>query len=155
MSIKSGLIAGFVATVVLSLLMMLKHTLGAMPALNPIADIVQIADHFTGARLPMLAGWIGHFLIGTLAWGIAYAIIAPVLPGDASVKGLIFGGLAWLAMMIVFMPLAGNGFFAMKLGMAVVVATLALHLVYGVVLGVVYGGFAPNRSVRLLEEIET
>lgn len=146
MRIKAGLTAGFIATVVLSLLMLIQHALGAMPALNPIADIVQIVDRFTGARLPVFAGWIGQFLIGTAAWGIAYAIIARVLPGDATVKGLIFGGLAWLAMMILFMPLTGNGLFGMRLGMAVVVATLALHLVYGVVLGVVYGSLAHNRA---------
>ena len=53
-------------------------------------------------------------------------------------KGLILGLIAWLAMMIIFMPLAGLGFFAMQIGPAAAVATLVLRLIYGGVLGAVY-----------------
>ena len=74
-------------------------------------------------------GWIGHFALGTVAWGIIYAALQASLPGTPVVKGLIFGALAWLAMMIFFMPLAGNGLFA-------------LHLIYGAALGVAYAKFA-------------
>lgn len=151
MSIKSGLTAGFAATVVLSVLMMMKHLMGVMPEVNPIADIVKVADNFSGAHLPMIAGWVGHFLIGTVAWGIAYTILSPMLPGGPAVKGAVFGVIAWLAMMIVFMPLAGHGLFAMQLGMMAAVATLMLHLIYGVVLGVVYAkseGGAARADVR-------
>jgi uncharacterized membrane protein YagU involved in acid resistance len=138
MSIKSGLTAGFAATVVLSLMMMMKHAMGLMPAVNPIGDIVHVADAATGQQLPMFVGWLGHFAIGTVAWGILYALIHRSLPGGALMKGAVFGVLAWLAMMVLFMPLAGHGFFAMKLGMMAMVGTLVLHLIYGMVLGVVY-----------------
>jgi len=95
-------------------------------------------------------GWIGHFVLGTVAWGIIYAALQASLPGAPVVKGLIFGALAWLAMMIIFMPLAGdglfalslgpqaNGLFALSLGPQATVATLVLHLIYGAVLGVAY-----------------
>lgn len=66
MSIRSGLTAGFAAAVVLSGLMMVKHAMGVMPEITPIGDIVRLADGFSGAHLPAAAGWIGHFLIGTV-----------------------------------------------------------------------------------------
>ena len=42
-------------------------------------------------------------------------------------------------MMIVMMPIAGAGLFGQRLGMMTPVVTLVLHLVFGVVLGGVYG----------------
>ena len=106
-----------------------------MPQLNPIEDIVYVADRLIGMTLPLPFGWIGHFVLGTVAWGIIYAALQASLPGAPVVKGLIFGALAWLAMMIIFMPLAGHGLFALSLGPQATVATLVLHLIYGAVLG--------------------
>jgi uncharacterized membrane protein YagU involved in acid resistance len=141
-SVKAGLIAGFIATVALSILMIAKSSMGLLPQLNPIEDIVHVANVLTGMTLPLPLGWIGHFVLGTVVWGIIYAAMQASLPGAPIVKGLIFGALAWLAMMIIFMPLAGNGLFALSLGLPATVATLVLHLVYGAVLGVVYAKFA-------------
>src|SRR6516225_8196955 len=137
-----GMVAGFIATVVLSVLMLMKQQMGLVPQLNPIEDIVHVADHLTGMTLPLPFGWIGHFVLGTVAWGIIYAALQASLPGAPVVKGLIFGALAWLAMMIIFMPLAGHGLFALSLGSQATVATLVLHLIYGAVLGVAYAKVA-------------
>ena len=147
-SIKGGLTAGFVATVVLSLLMIGQSALGLLPALNPIADIVHVASSFAGIALPAPFGWVGHFFIGTVVWGIAYAVAEPYLPGPAIARGLAFGVFAWLAMMILFMPVAGNGLFGAALGLAAVVATLVLDLIYGAVLGATYPHVSgpPDRS---------
>jgi len=41
--------------------------------------------------------------------------------------------------MFVMMPMAGAGVFGLDLGMAAPVMTLMLHLVFGAVLGAVYG----------------
>ena len=139
-----GMVAGFIATVVLSALMLMKQGMGLMPQLNPIEDIAHVADHLTGMILPF--GWIGHFALGTVAWGIIYAALQASLPGAPVVRGLVFGALAWLAMMIFFTPLAGHGLFALSLGPQATVATLVLHLVYGAVLGEVYGLLATKQS---------
>jgi len=62
------------------------------------------------------------------------------LPGNGYVsKGMVFGVLAWGLMMVMVMPMAGAGFFGLSLGMMAPVMTLMLHLVYGAVLGSVYG----------------
>jgi len=53
-------------------------------------------------------------------------------------------------MMLVLMPLVGAGFFALDLGVMAPVATLVLHVIFGAVLGVVYGAlirYAPQRPV--------
>ena len=84
----------------------------------------------------------GRFVIGTVGYGIIYAALQASLPGTPVVKGLIFGALAWLAMMITFEPLAGHGLFALPLGPQATVATLVLHLVYGAALGVAYARVA-------------
>jgi uncharacterized membrane protein YagU involved in acid resistance len=141
LNVKAGLLAGFIATVVLSILMIGKGAMGFAPQLSPIEDIVHVGELLTGIRLPMPVGWVGHFLLGTVAWGIAYTVLLPRLPGVALVKGLIFGALAWLAMMIIFMPLAGNGLFGLALGVQAVVASLVLHLIYGATLGIAYDRF--------------
>src|SRR5262245_46244067 len=44
LNVRAGLIAGFIATVVLSILMIAKSSVGLMPQLNPIEDIVHVAD---------------------------------------------------------------------------------------------------------------
>jgi uncharacterized membrane protein YagU involved in acid resistance len=149
-SIKSGLTAGFAASAALGALMVIKTQLGILPELNPIGDIVAIVDRYTRLQFPPDTGWVGHFLIGTVGWGITYTWIRKSLPGPAVVKGLIFGVLAWLVMMIVFMPVAGHGFFALSLGIAVPIATFALHLVFGAVLGAVY---ASTRSAAAVEDV--
>ena len=149
-SIKSGLTAGFAASAALGILMVIKSRVGLLPDLDPIRDIVAIADRYTGLKFPPDTGWAGYFLIGTVGWGMIYTWIRKSLPGPAVVKGLIFGVLAWLAMMIVFMPVAGHGFFGLSLGFGAPVATFVLHLVFGAVLGAVY---ASTRSAAAIDDV--
>ena len=129
-----GLVAGFIATVVLSAIMLMKHYLVLMPELDPIAMITTIA----GARSPLI-GWIAHFVIGSIFWGIGFTILSPYLAGPFWLRGAIFAVGAWLAMMAIVMPLAGKGLFGLGLGIATPVAALVLHVVFGLALGAVYG----------------
>jgi uncharacterized membrane protein YagU involved in acid resistance len=129
-----GVIAGFVATVILSVIFVLFKTFGILPEL----DIVQHIDKL--GSIQMAAAWVDHFIVGTLLWG-------PIFTGfDATTderrprwqKGLIFGVIAWLAMMLIFMPVIGAGLFGWRLGLLEPVGMLVLHLIYGLVLGVVF-----------------
>lgn len=65
-----------------------------------------------------------------------------MLPGAFWLRGMLFSIAPWLVMMIVMMPMAGAGFFGLNLGMAGPVMTLVLHLIFGAVLGAVYGARA-------------
>ena len=129
-----GVIAGFVATLVLSALMILNSTIGLMPQI----DIVRLLT--TLGTLTTASAWMDHFIVGAVVWGLLFAAVdATTIRPAVWVKGMIFGVFAWLMMMVTFMPLAGAGFFGAKIGITAAVGLLFLHLVYGVVLGVAYG----------------
>jgi len=132
--IGRGIVAGFVATVVLSAMMLMKQSMGLMPELDPIGMISAMA----GASSPVV-GWISHFVIGSVGWGVGFAIVSPYLPGPYWLRGAIFAVGAWLMMMIVMMPMAGAGLFGLGLSMMAPVAALVLHIVFGLVLGGIYG----------------
>lgn len=129
----SGIGAGLAATVVLSVIMVAKSMMGLMPQLNVIAMLSAMMN-----STPII-GWLAHFMIGALAWGIGFAVFQIVLPGKTSLaKGISFGVVAWILMMVAIMPMAGAGFFGLNMGMVAPVMTLMLHVIYGAVLGSVY-----------------
>jgi len=132
MNIKAGLISGLVATIALSIIMLVKTKMGVMPELNAIKMLAGMM----GSSLIM--GWIAHFMIGTFVWGILFAMLVNKLPGGVIISAILFSIGAWLMMMVGPMPMAGAGLFGMNLGMMAPVATLMLHIIWGVVLGLVY-----------------
>lgn len=128
-----GIVAGLVATIVLSILMVLKGMMGMMPELNVIA---MLAGQMGGSTM---MGWVAHFVIGAIIYGLAFANLRGVLPGGSdAVKGIVLGIVGWLIMMIAVMPMMGAGLFAMGMGMMATVATLVLHIIFGLVLGLTY-----------------
>jgi len=131
----SGILAALVATIVLSLLMIAKGMMGLMPDVNIIGMLAKQMG--TGAMM----GWVAHFVIGALGYGIAYALIFSDLKfGSHLLRGTLLGVIGWLVMMVAIMPMMGAGLFGMGLpsGMMVPVATLILHAIFGAVLGYVY-----------------
>lgn len=139
MNARNGMIAGLVATIVLSMIMIMKSMMGLMPQVNAIQALTKISATYFGLPLLPWVGWVEHFIIGTILWGLIFASTVNVWPGGYTVKGMVFSIVAWLVMMIIMMPMAGAGLFGVNLGMAAPVGTLVLHLVYGAVLGAVYG----------------
>ena len=131
--IVAGLVAGFIATVVLSVMMVAKSMMGIMPEL----DVIGMLSTMMGASAMM--AWLGHFMIGTLAWGGGFAVLYGLIPGGAALaKGIAFGIAAWLGMMVMVMPMAGAGFFGMGFGIMAPMMTLVLHIIFGAVLGTVF-----------------
>jgi len=133
-----GIIAGFVATAVLSVFMVFKTMMGLMPEVDIIGMLDGMVEERMGATgLPL--GWIIHFGIGSVLWGTAFVLGFDILPKGTEVKkGIIFALLAWLAMMVILLPLAGAGFFGLGLSMIVPVMTFLLHVIFGAVLGFTY-----------------
>lgn len=144
-----GLGAGFVATAILSALMVMKAMMGVMPELNPVKMIADMLD------APPAVGWAMHFMIGTVLWGTLFAWLNPGLPGESHwLKGIVFAVGAWLVMMVVMMPMAGAGLFGSHLGMMAPIMTLMLHIVFGFVLGAVYALERPDPT-RALQGMRT
>ena len=141
MKYANGVIAGFVATIGLSAIMLMKSAMGLMPQLNVIQMLTEMGTNYVGLPASPAVGWIMHFFIGSVMWGLIFAGTAPMWPGSSYLaKGASFSVAAWLLMMIIAMPMAGAGFFGMALGIMAPIATLVLHLIYGLILGAVYGG---------------
>jgi hypothetical protein len=140
MEAKNGLIAGLSATVVLSMIMLMKNAMDVMPHINAIQSLTKINGVYFGLPMVPWIAWVEHFAIGTLLWGLIFAGTWKIWPGHSfTVKGLSFSVAAWLLMMIIIMPMAGAGLFGMGLGIAAPMATLMLHLIFGAVLGGVFG----------------
>jgi len=138
--IPAGLVAGFIGTVILSAMMLVKAMMGLMPQLDVIAMLSAMM------AVPIAFGWLAHFMIGTLAWGGAFALFYDQIPGgSAPIKGIVFGVAAWLAMMLFVLPMAGAGLFGLALGMMAPVMTLMLHIIFGLVLGATFQILATPR----------
>ena len=132
-----GVIAGFFATIILALILIAFNALGILPEL----DIVHLID--TLGSIQRVAAWVDHFIVGTLLWGPIFAayesMSAPMRPRWQ--KGLIFGVITWLLMMVIFMPVIGGGsanLFGLKLGIVTTIGMLGMNLVYGLAIGVFY-----------------
>jgi len=136
--------AGLVATSVLTVLVAAKRwipQLDSVTALDGLAHGVNLA---LGLPSPV-AGWVLYFAIGVAGWGFLFAVMAPILPGQRFWhKGVAFGVIAALWVWLLVMPLAGAGYFGLHLNPLQPVITFIEHLVYGAVLGAVYGRLRPR-----------
>lgn len=138
-----GLLAGFVATIVLSACMLAKMFLGIPPPMNVVHLLASLGHHIFGTPATPLLGWGAHFAIGTVLWGLLFTALYRFLPGSPMLRGVLFATAAWLLMMVILMPLAGKGLFAASAGPGIAIATLILHWIYGAILGATLGTPAP------------
>jgi len=150
-ALRNGIVAGCFATMAVSMLMMVKAASHQFPELH----VIRTLSGVVGNPDNLIVGFGAHLFVGVVIWGGLFALLASRIPARTYlVKGLMFGAFAWLLMMTIFMPLAGAGFFAANRGaMAVPLVTLLYHLVFGIVLGYVYGSNMP--VVRATEKKET
>ena len=127
-SFSKAMMAALVATVVLSLLMVMKSAMGIMPQL----DLARMIAGVMGMPDVPAVGWLVHSFIGVVIYGAALALLDERLPGESRVwHGVL--------MMLLLMPMAGAGLFGLGLGIWAPVMTLMLHLIFGAVLGAYYG----------------
>ena len=141
-----GLAAGLVASIALAIVLVLKQVIGLMPQL----DLVSILARALGFR-SLAAGWAAHCVVGVLLWGSLFVWADRRMFFAHWINGLLFASVVWLGVMLVIMPLAGEGVFGLRLGIVTPTLTLFLHWVYGVVLGSTYGALKPG---QLIGEVE-
>jgi hypothetical protein len=133
--VRKGIIAGLAATVVISILEAANTLLGPWSATLPrtLSFVLQQDGD-------MLTGWVAHFVAGTLVLGPLFGVLCPRLPTDTSEsKGVIFAVGAWIAMSLTLLPASGLGPFAASAGFGSIAWLFLVHVIYGVVLGRVYG----------------
>src|SRR5579872_4696711 len=78
--IGRGLIAGFIATLALSVLV------------DPIAAMIRAASPGSS-----VLSWMFHVFAGTLMWGASFACVHDLIGGPSWLRGIIFGCAIWLA----------------------------------------------------------
>jgi hypothetical protein len=128
--IGNGIVAGFIATFVMSAL----H--------EPLALVTAAV----GMRAP--AGLLFHFFVGTLLWGGAFGIVHDWLAGPSWTRGVLFGSATAFLVMFAIAPLTGSGFLCLKLGVWAPVVITLFHLSYGAILGLVYGKLLDTDEAR-------
>jgi len=137
--LAQGLLAGAAGTAAMSAVMIMKGAMGVMPELNAIHMMATMAEDLTGLAIGAPGGWAMHAMIGIALWGGLFGLIHDRLPGPTVARGVGLAVGAWLMMMVAVMPMAGAGLFGLGLGLMAPMATLMLHVVYGVALGKSFG----------------
>lgn len=130
-----AVVGGIVATGAMTIVGAWVAPLMGMPAMNP-------ATMLAGAMGGSLAlGWIAHVMIGIIL-AVGYAFAAPFLVGGPLVRGALYGLAPFLVAQTMVLPIMGMPFFSGSATLAV--GSLVGHLVYGGVLGVIYGPPPPS-----------
>jgi uncharacterized membrane protein YagU involved in acid resistance len=122
--------AGMVGTAVMTAIGLWGAPIMGLPRMNPAE---MLAGPMGGS---MVLGWVVHFMIGTIL-AMIYAAIANRLPGSGALSGALYSLAPWLLAQVVVMPMMGMPVFSGSATMAM--GSLVGHLVYGAVVGAVYG----------------
>jgi len=147
--IGSGLLAAFIASMLMAVILSIKSAIGVFPEVDIVMLLTTLAATHLGTPEHMAIGWGVHFFVGVLVWGPLFSFLEPRLPGsDFWQRGIVFGIGAWLAMMIIVMPLAGAGIFGMGVGFGLPIIALLMHIVFGALLGSIYGSFLRGRAAE-------
>jgi hypothetical protein len=131
--LRRGFGYGIIATIAMSILMLLATVTGASPMPQPIPKA--LVGHLLSSGVPkplLMALAIGlHLGYG----GLFGAALARVAHPVTIWKGLGLGVVLWALMQVTFLPFLGWGLFGTAITPKIAVATFVLHLVYGGVLG--------------------
>lgn len=134
--LKKGFLWGLAATLAMTVVMVIGMTTGMapMPAPIPVAIMKQLLGELPKPAL-MGAGILSHFMYG----GAAGAVFAGIFRKRLGIgMGLLWGVVLWLIMDLAVLPFLGWGLFGTDAADGtpkIAIATLVLHLIYGVVLG--------------------
>lgn len=149
MNIIGAIVAGLVGTIIISMVMMMAPKMGM-----PKMAIWEMLGAMFSPQGNVALGWVMHLMIG-IVFGIIYAALWAAGIGSVSVvSGLIFGVVHWLVagLMMGGMPMmhagikagavSAPGVFMLKNGgMMGFMGGLMGHIIFGIVVALVYGLF--------------
>lgn len=145
--LSGSILAGFSATVVMTMALVIAYLLAGYFGSESGGQIShwfwalrhgELTDGIN--RVPVAAFTIN--LIAGLIWAVIYArFVEPVLRGAGWWRGMVFSLAPWLLSLLVFFPIVGAGVLGISIGAGPLpaIGNLILHLIYGAVLGSVYG----------------
>jgi len=134
-----ALLAGLFATAVMSGVLAILDAAG-LPKLDPPVSLAAFM------KVEVTLGWIAHFMIGAIL-AMLYALLFAGLRWQRPwLRGTMFGVLPFLAAQMILVPLMGGGLFSTQMAQMVgqpvgliLLVSLVGHLVYGAVVGWIYG----------------
>jgi hypothetical protein len=138
MNAMRAAIAGFVATVAVTTLWLVEPFLG-LPRLavgSMLSSFLAVAT----AYLPIwpAIGWAIHVFVG-IGLALIYAgWLVNRMPGWPFVRGILYGCAVFVVAQLTFMPLVGAGVFS-RGDLPLLVGSFAGHVVYGGLVGLIYG----------------
>ncbi len=142
---SKAILGGFVATLVMTMMMMYAAPMMGMPKMDIAA---MLGSMFAGGQMPAFysgAWWMGmliHFVNGTIIFALLYAyLLHPILAGGPWLRGLEWGLVLWFLAQVAVMPMMGMGVFSANSPRPAisVMASLIGHAIYGIVLGAIAG----------------
>ena len=135
---RRAAIAGVLGTVAMTMLFFLEPLLG-QPRMAE-GGILSTVMSASVANLPVgfAGGWRIHFGVGIVLALCYAAFVARRVPGPPVLRGAAYGALVFIAAQPVVMPLVGAGVFSGG-DPARLLGSLAGHLLYGGVVGLVVG----------------
>jgi hypothetical protein len=137
-SLAASWTSGFIATVVVSVFMVLQSVTGIASEASFIGIITQFANErmvIPGSAV----GWGVHFFVGVVIYGLVFALVNYLMRTRTGViKGVMLVLMFWVLMNIAFVPMLGYGLFGFKQGAAIFLVTLVMHIIYGLALGLSY-----------------
>jgi len=142
-NVRQAILGGFIATLVMTMIMYVAPLMGM-----PKMDVAAMLGGMLGQTMPepmsgrWLVGMILHFVNGSVIFPLVFAFLLYArVPGAAWGKGIIWGLILWLLSQAVVMPMMGAGFFSSHAPqpMMTVVGSLLGHIIYGAILGGIYG----------------
>lgn len=132
--VKKGMIAGFAATLAVSVLEIGNMILG-----SPFMSFPAIVASMLGMLGNMAVGWVAHLISGTVILGGLFGYLCPRIPTTTpATKGIAFAIGAMVVMLTGVFLFGSRGTFAGEDGFGTIGWVLATHAVFGVVLGTVY-----------------
>jgi len=138
MDVKRAVAAGVTGTAVMTVLLLWAPLVG-LPKLA-IGELLStfLAVSVAVFRVGPAGGWVIHGLVG-IALALLYAgIFTNLLPGGPVARGVLYGFLIFLVAQLVFMPAVGAGVFS-RGDISMILGSLIGHLVYGGLVGGIYG----------------
>ena len=130
--------AGIAATAVMSIVAVMVAPMMGMPKMD---FGTMLGTNNPMMAMPYMAGWIIHFVVGIVLTVIYASIFLNKLSGSYTVRGIIFAMIPFIIAQSMMMAMMGNGFWssASAVQMMAIMGSLIGHIVFGAVLGTVYG----------------
>lgn len=159
----AGLLSGFIATLVMTAMIKMSSAAGMteMPSFELMTGSMMSGDEKTAK---MIGAMIHYVMMGTVLFGIIYALLFQTFDSSSWVTGLVIGIVHGLIVGVMFMPmmpmmhprmgepavvgepggeirLSAPGVMGKKWGSMTPIGVLMGHAVYGVVMALLYDAF--------------